>query len=212
MPGGRQLYPDFKNWSPRLGLAYSPSGNSGFAKFLFGESGKTSIRAGFGLYYDLIGQPLAANFASTMFGLSTSLSNPLNTLDAFNAPRFTDFYQIPTAYLPAAPPAGFPATYPQDAFAITNSIDDQLKAPYTMNMNFSWGRDFGKGLFVQASYVGRLSRHSLINRDVAMPTNLKDPASGMTYFEAMQKMATYIDLQDGSRATSYTRIAPDCLL
>jgi hypothetical protein len=208
MPGGRPLYPNFKNWSPRLGLAYSPSGSSGLAKVLFGGEGKTSIRAGFGMYYDMIGQPLAANFANTMFGLSTSLSNPLNTLDAFNAPRFKDFYEIPLSHLPAAPPAGFPVKYPIGAFAITNSLDDQLKAPYTMNMNFSWGRDFGKGLFIQAAYVGRLSRSSLINRDVAMPTNLKDPKSGMAYFEAMQQLGFYTDHVDGNRSTSYTRIAP----
>jgi len=207
MPGGRSLYPDFKNWSPRIGLAYSPSGESKFTKTLFGEPGKTSIRAGFGMFYDLIGQPLAANFANSMFGLSTQLSNPLNTLDAFTAPRFVDFYQIPTNFLQPAPPAGFPVTYP-DVFAITNSLDDQLKAPYTMNLNFSWGRDFGKGLFIQASYVGRMSRHSLINRDVAMPTNLKDPKSGLTYFEAMQQLGYYTDRVDGNRSTSYTRLAP----
>jgi hypothetical protein len=211
MPGGMPLYPYNKNWAPRLGLAYSPSGNEGIAKFLFGAPGKTSIRAGFGMYYDLIGQPLAALFSNTAFGLSTSLSNPLNTLSSSTAPRFTDFYQIPTAYLPAAPPAGFPSTYPQNAFAITNSIDNMLKAPYTMNMNLSWGRDLGKGFFVQAAYVGRLSRHSLIQRDLAMPTNLYDSASSMTYFQAMQKMAAYADLRglsSADRRNSYQTIAP----
>jgi hypothetical protein len=210
MPGGLPLYPFNKNWAPRLGLAYSPGGSGGISKILFGERGKTSIRAGFGMFYDLIGQPLAGLFSSTMFGLSTSLSNPLNILDATTSPRWTEFWSIPTAYIPAAPPAGFPVKYPVNAFAITNSIDNKLKAPYTMNMNFSWGRDFGKGIFVQASYVSRMSRHSLIQRDLAMPTNLKDPASGMTYFQAMQAMATYTDLQESSanRSTSYTRIAP----
>ena len=211
MPGGRDLYPYNKNWAPRLGLAYSPRAERGLGKLLFGESGKTSIRAGFGMYYDLIGQPLAATFSSTMFGLSTSLGNPLNVLSSATAPRFTDFYSIPTAYLPAAPPAGFPVTYPLNTFAITNSLDDQLKAPYTMNMNLSWGRDFGKGLFIQASYVGRLSRHSLIQRDLAMPTNLKDPASGTTYFQAMQQMAAYTDSiprSSADRRLSYQTIAP----
>jgi hypothetical protein len=210
MPGGLPLYPYNKNWAPRLGLAYSPSGKSGIGKFLFGESGKTSIRAGFGMYYDLIGQPLASLFASTMFGLSSSLSNPLNILDASTAPRWTDFYSIPKAFLPAAPPAGFPVKYPSGAFAITNSIDNKLLAPYTMNMNLSWGRDFGKGFFVQASYVGRLSRHSLIQRDLAMPTNLKDPTSGMTYFQAMQKMATVTDIQApaASRGDAWKSIGP----
>jgi hypothetical protein len=221
MPGGLPLYPYNKNWAPRLGLAYSPSGNSGIGKFLFGESGKTSIRAGFGMYYDLIGQPLASLFAGTMFGLSTSLTTPLNILDASTAPRWTTFWGIPDVNLPQvtsgkllrpAPPAGFPVKYPANSFAITNSIDNKLLAPYTINMNFSWGRDFGKGLFFQAAYVGRLSRHSLIQRDMAMPTNLIDTQSGMTYFQAMQKMATYTDLTPWATSTdrgnSWKTIAP----
>ncbi len=192
-PQGRDMFPQRNNWAPRLGIAYSPSASEGLGKFLFGGPGKSSIRLGFGMYYDMVGQPLAASFNSTAFGLRSSVTNPLNTLDAAHAPRFADFYQIPTAFLPAVPPAGFPVTYP-NLFAITNSIDDQLKAPYTMNMNFSWGREFAKGLFIQTAYVGRLSRRSLIQRDLAMPTNLKDPKSGQTYFQAMQQLATYTDI------------------
>jgi len=206
-PEGRPIYPRHNNFAPRLGIAYSPSGDSGFWKFLFGGPGKTSIRAGFGMYYDVIGQPLVATFNNTMFGLSNRLSSPLNTLDAFTAPRFTGFWEIPTQILPAAPAAKFPVSYPY-VFAITNSVDDQLEAPYTMNMNLSWGRELGKGWFVQASYVGRLSRHSLVRRDLAMPTNLKDAASGMTYFQAMQQLGLFTDVQDPNRSTSYTRIAP----
>jgi hypothetical protein len=212
MPGGMPLYPYHKNLAPRLGIAWSPHGDSGLLKKLFGAPGKTSIRAGFGMYYDLVGQPLAALFANSMFGLSTRLSNPLNILDASTSPRFTDFWAIPdTHYMwPAAPKAGFPVKYPLDAFAITNSVDNVIKAPYTMNMNLSWGRDLGHGLFIQASYVGRLSRSSLIQRDVAMPTNLKDPASGMTYFQAMQQMARWTDLitPAADRTNAWKTIAP----
>lgn len=64
-----------------------------------------------------------------------------------------------------------------------------------MNLNFSIGREFGHGWFVQASYVGRLSRHSLVQRDLAMPTDLKDPKSGQTYFQAMTQLGTLMDLQ-----------------
>jgi hypothetical protein len=91
-----------------------------------------------------------------------------------------------------------PVTYPASgsgSFAITNSIDDQLKAPYTMNVDFSIGRDFGHGWFVQGSYVGRFSRHSLIQRDLAMPTDLVDPKSGQDYFSAMNQLATQVDFQ-----------------
>jgi Carboxypeptidase regulatory-like domain len=41
----------YKNFGPRLGLAYSPKGESGIWHFLFGSSGNSSIRAGYGLFY-----------------------------------------------------------------------------------------------------------------------------------------------------------------
>jgi hypothetical protein len=58
-----------------------------------------------------------------------------------------------------------------------------------MRSNLSIGREFAKGLFVEASYVNSLSRRSLVNRDLAMPTNLRDPASGQTYFQAATALA-----------------------
>jgi hypothetical protein len=64
-----------------------------------------------------------------------------------------------------------------------------------MNMNLSIGREFSHGFFVQVSYVGRLSRHSLMQRDLAMPTNLRDPKSQQTYFDAMSQLATLLDFQ-----------------
>jgi hypothetical protein len=159
---------------------------------------------GAGMYYDSVGQPLANFISGNSFGLSTSLSTPPNVYSSAQLPRFTGFYNIPAApnaplFLQAAPPAGFPASYP-NAFAITSSLDDQLKAPYTMNLDFSIGRELGHGWFVQGSYVGRLSRHSLVQRDLAMPTNLKDPKSGQTYFQAMTQLATLLDFNGVSVA------------
>jgi hypothetical protein len=196
---GTGMYPFLRNWAPRAGIAYSPKADSGLAKAIFGGPGKTSIRAGAGLYYDLIGQPLAQTFSSTTPGLSQSFSNPANLLNSAQVPRFTTFYAVPSAIVPAAPVGGLPLVYPSGAgqsgaFAITNSIDSLLKAPYTINLDFTIGRDLGKGFFLQTSYVGRLSRHSLVNRDLAMPTNLVDPASGQTYFQAMTTLMQDVDL------------------
>lgn len=200
---GRSMYPFHKNWAPRLGLAYSPKGDSGLSKFFFGGPGKTSIRAGAGMYYDIIGQPLAQTFSSTAFGVSSTLTSPPNVLSTAQAPRYTGFFTVPAAVVPPPGPGGLPRTYPTSgagSFAITNSIDDKLKAPYTMNLDFSIGRDLGHGFFIQGAYVARLSRHSLVNQDLAMPTNLKDPKSGQTYFEAMTQLATLLDLQHVSIA------------
>ena len=195
--GGRSIYPNHTNWAPRVGIAYSPKADGGISKFLFGGPGKTSIRVGGGMYYDLIGQPLAQTFSGSQFGLSSSLSNPANTLSTAQAPRFTTFFTVPSQLVPPTPKGGLPVTYPASgtgSFAITNSIDDKLKAPYTMNLDFSIGRDFGHGFFIQGAYVGRLSRHSLVQRDLSEATDLRDPKSGQDYFSAIAQLATALDL------------------
>lgn len=191
--GGRDLY-EFqkKNFAPRISMAYSPQGNDGLSKFLFGGAGKTSIRAGWGMYYDLFGSSLMRSYDATALGLSTALTNSAATLTIGTAPRYTGISAIPAGILPAAPAAKFPVVQP-DIFQITNGLDDKLKSPYNMNLNFSWGREFNGGWFVQGSYVGRLSRRSLIRRDAAMPTDLKDPKSGMTYFQAAGLIADQVN-------------------
>ncbi len=51
----RTLAPtDYKEFSPRLGLAYSPSGGQGVLGKILGGPGKTSIRAAYGIYYTAI--------------------------------------------------------------------------------------------------------------------------------------------------------------
>ncbi len=191
-PGRPPLYPYHKrNFAPRLALAYSPQGSSGLSKFFFGGPGKTSIRLGWGMYYDLFGSGLMRSFSANAFGLSTLLTNPSAVLTIATAPRFTAIDQIPKEILVPAPAAKFPATYP-DVFAITNGLDDTLVPPYNMSGNFSVGREFSGGWFAQASYVGRFSRRSLVRRDAAMPTNLADPKSGMSYFEAATILARQV--------------------
>ncbi|MBV9037065.1 MAG: carboxypeptidase regulatory-like domain-containing protein [Acidobacteriaceae bacterium] len=177
-PGARPLYPYQHDLAPRFAIAYSPDS-------------KSSIRAGFGMFYDLFGQGLIRSADATALGFSTSLTNPANAQSA-TVPRFTGYTNVDPSILPPAPKGGFPQTQP-NIFQITNGVDDKLKAPYTMNINFSYQRDIGHGLLVQGAYVGRLSRRSLIRDDLAMPTNLRDPKSGATYFDAARQLATQIN-------------------
>jgi hypothetical protein len=178
-PGGRPLYPFHKNdFAPRLAVAYAPNA-------------KTAIRAGFGMFYDLFGSGLMRSQDATAFGLSTALTNPSAVLNVNTAPRFTSISTLPKEVMLPDPGAHFPAVYP-DAFAITNGIDDKLQAPYTMSGNLSIQRELGKGWIVQGSYIGRWARRSLTRRDAAMPTNLTDPKSGMTYFQAATVLARQV--------------------
>jgi hypothetical protein len=174
-PGGRDLYPFHKrNLAPRFAVAWAP--------------GKMVIRAGWGMYYDLIGAGLISNYDSLSLGLTSNISNPSGVLTAATAPRYTGLHAIPAALLLPPPRAGFPQVAPS-LFDISGSIDDKVKPPYTMNMNLALSRDFRGGWFLQGAYVGRLSRRSLLYEDMAQPTNLRDVTSGVTYFEAAGQLS-----------------------
>src|SRR5438270_49492 len=75
------LVPSRHRFSPRLGLAYSPSATRGILSKIFGGPGKASIRAGFGIFYTAIqGNTIAIDEPQPPFGLSyTSPAPPLFT-------------------------------------------------------------------------------------------------------------------------------------
>ncbi len=188
---GRPMYPFHKkNLAPRVALAYSPDGGNRLSRFLFGGPGKTSIRAGWGMFYDLIGQPLAGMYETNAFGFRQQFTNPANQQTVLNAPRYTGFYNVPASLVRPAPRATFPAT-PGADFNVTGTIDDALQMPYVMRQNFSVGREFKDGLFIEVGYVGSLSRKNLLQRDLAFPTNLTDPKSGQDYFSAAGQMVLH---------------------
>jgi hypothetical protein len=193
-PGGTPLYPFHKkDLAPRLALAYSPQADSGFWRALLGGPGQTSIRAGWGMYYDVFGNSLILRADSGGLGLSSSTQIG-SVYDVSTGPRFTGLFDIPSALLGAPTKYTFPLTAP-NSFSYggnTSNIDSQIRPPYTMNMNFSIGREFKNGLFIQGSYVGRLSRRSLAQTDPATPVDIVDPASGMDYYTAATQIARLV--------------------
>ncbi|MBL8217984.1 MAG: TonB-dependent receptor [Bryobacterales bacterium] len=188
-PDATELYAYHKkNFAPRFAVAWSPQSTDGVGKWLFGGPGRTSIRAGWGMFYELFGQSLINRADAGGLGLSTQIQTAGSQFNERTAPRFTGVFNLPAGLIPAAPRQQFPIEAPF-SFARGSNIDSSIVPPYTMNLNFSVGREFGRGLFVQASYVGRLSRRSLIQSDVATPANLVDPKSGMDYFAAARQLA-----------------------
>ncbi len=189
-PGGHSLYALQRHMAPRIALAYSPQSDSGWGRRIFGGTGKTAIRAGFGMYYDAFGQSLIRIADATSLGFSSTLQNA-GTQTYATVPRFIGINQIPAGLLPAAPPGGFPQVA-SNAFAATSGVDSSIKSPYSMNIDFSIGRDFSHGFHLETSYIGRLSRRSLVGDDVGMYTNLMDNKSGESYFQAATLMQKYV--------------------
>jgi hypothetical protein len=187
---------DLHNLAPRLAFAWSPDYSSGLLGALAGGKGRSSIRGGFGIVYDRVGEELVDTFNQEgSFGLSTSLTNPANTQTSITAPRLTSMTVVPgTDYtgspiLPSAPAGGFPQTYPVGTGAITWGIDQGLKTPYSYTLDLALSRDLGSGFTVDAAYVGRLSHRLLAQDDLAMPLDIYDKKAGIDYFTAETALA-----------------------
>jgi len=191
---------DYKDLGPRISFAYAPNASEGLWRSLFGGSGKTSIRGGFGIVYDHYGTALVDTFDQNgAFGLNTVVSNPaaIQTLDG--GARFTGIHDIPASsadgiLLQPAPTGPFPYTPPVSTPGnplqqITWGFDDKLRTPYAETVDFSFSREIAGGLTFEAAYVGRFGHHLLQQRDLAMPLNLKDPKSGVDYFSAATAFA-----------------------
>ncbi len=72
----------YKSFAPRIGLAFSPDWNDGVLSKITGGPGKTSVRMGWGIFYNPIEQLVLEQFsAEPPFGGSSVLSNTL-----FNTP------------------------------------------------------------------------------------------------------------------------------
>ena len=88
---------DWKNLGPRLAVAWSPGFGSGLLGNLFGGPGKSSVRAGFGIVYDRIGEGLLDTFDQNgAFGLSSSIQNAAGQESVACTPRITNLNVLPT--------------------------------------------------------------------------------------------------------------------
>ncbi|HLW84778.1 MAG TPA: carboxypeptidase-like regulatory domain-containing protein [Candidatus Sulfotelmatobacter sp.] len=186
---------NYKNLAPRFAIAYSPHAASGFWHGVFGDTGKSSIRAGYGMYFDHFGEGVVNTFdRQGSWGLTTTISNPAGVTNVDNAPRFTGL--LGAANLPPSPgvpsPHGFPYTPSVNpntyGLAIAWGIDNHLKTPYSHVVDFSITREFAHNFVLEATYTGRFAHHLLQEIDLSQPLNLVDPASKTNYFMAAQML------------------------
>jgi hypothetical protein len=191
------------NISPRISVAYSPRPHDGWLRTIFGEGDKTVIRGGFSKVFDRAGMQLLNTFdANPPGGLGATIQNACCTFgydDAKHVPRITDINKIPTCgpvdncgnpanqvFFQPPPPALHPLPNSQ---AITWGIDQSMKTPYAYAFDFSIGRELPNRLSLQLSYVGRLGRNLLTQRDLRQPLDIVDPKSGVDYYAAATALA-----------------------
>ncbi len=184
---------DWNNIAPSVAFAYSPELGDNFFGRLIGRGGKSVIRGGFRMTYDRIGSQLAVTFdLNNQLGFASTIDVPVNTYNVTDrlAPLFTrlnpDVRSFPLIAGNFSNKLQFPLTQPADeAQRIESSLDDTITTPYNYNINLSYGREIGKGLSFEASYVGRFARNLLAQRDIMHLNNLRDSRSGQTWYEAI---------------------------
>jgi hypothetical protein len=187
------------DFSPRISIAYSPRPESTWLRKMVGDGDKTVIRAGFGRVYDRAGMQLISTFdANAPAGLSATVQNPCcipGLDDAMNVPRITDINHIPATnldgvqFLEPAPDGAFPQTPNPEGQAITWGTDSSIKTPHAYALDFSIGRELPNRFSIQASYVGRLGRRLLTQRDLRQPLDLTDPKTHIDYYAAATRLS-----------------------
>lgn len=195
--GGQGFYSsDWNNFQPRVAAAWSPSFKEGFLNKLFGDEGTSVFRGGFAITNDHFGGQLAVSFdgLSTIgFTSSTTISANTYNITTNPAPVFTGFGQnvralpgipAPTQRFQTDATPGCLAGTEECPQRIESSLDGTITTPTHYTWNFTYGRSLPKGMYVEASYVGRKARNLLGSRDVNALNNLIDPRSGMDWYTA----------------------------
>jgi hypothetical protein len=127
---------DLNNFGPGAGLAWD----------VFG-TGKTAIRAGYGINYvtdEAIS--VAEEFTSENPGLQTALQN-------FNLSGFMNTGRTALAAPPFQVPLTFAQGYQQNSAVGYGLVDPNLRTPYVQQWNFALEQEI-KGTIIEARYVG----------------------------------------------------------
>jgi Carboxypeptidase regulatory-like domain/TonB dependent receptor/TonB-dependent Receptor Plug Domain len=144
----------YKTFAPRLGIAWSP-----------GDSGKTSIRAGWGLFYNPMEQLVLEQFsAEPPFGGSNIINAPL-----FNTPYIQqDGTQKPNPFNGILdPPRGQPVDWAlYRPLLLYGQFQPHLRTQYSTQYNLNIQRELTKDLVLQLGYVGSQGHRLLASHDV----------------------------------------------
>jgi outer membrane receptor protein involved in Fe transport len=159
----------YKAFAPRIGIAWSP-----------GSSGKTSIRAGFGLFYNPIEQLVLAQFgAEPPFGGSSVVSET-----QFNLPFLPQSCTTlnPTEPCPPSsgaqpylnpfsgvisPPRGTPQDWARfEPIVLYGDFQPHLRTQYSAQYNLTIQRELSRDLKLEVGYVGSQGHRLLATHDI----------------------------------------------
>ena len=177
----RTLAPiDNLNFSPRVGLAWSPQTRSnGLLGKVLGTAGSTSIRAGFGNFYTAI-EALSISTLAANAPYGTTYSSPAPPLFATPFVTASNGHNFGQPFPYTFAPLNSTRNHPDSTFDWSNFVpisgipgyDIHNRVPYTQEWMLSMERQAGPNTVFNASYVGTASHH----QRVLVESNPGDPA------------------------------------
>jgi hypothetical protein len=174
VPGGlTSTY--YKAFAPRFGLAYSPGWTDGPLAKITGGPGKSTIRGGYGIFYNPMEQLVMEQFsAEPPFGVSSLLSSPL-----FNTPYLGQngvlspnnggaiINQTPTTPCPySGGPAGCVDWSLFRPLLLYGEFQPHLRTQYAEQYNFTIERQLTSDILLRVAYVGTQAHHLLAIHDL----------------------------------------------
>jgi len=152
------------DWAPRVGFAYSP-----------GTSGRTSVRGGFGLAYDVLYDNIGILAVPPQIGATNDVDLTTQT------PNF-----LAKGGLPGGGSGIQVLDEPTARARTSNWIPPNVKYPYSINWNLGVQHSFGKDFVAEVRYVGtkgvhldvqdRINRRALVSPQAFLPTYLQQPS------------------------------------
>jgi hypothetical protein len=205
---------DYGDVGPRVAVAWTPGGSSGMRGHLFG-SGKTVIRAGFGIVYDrqntvqsVIIPALGVGFAQTLnlpgplcnaTGAGGTGCTPSSVNPAFSVFRVGQDGTLPVPTFPTLSNPIVPVvTVTSKGSIISPEVfsfqdDPSIKVGRNYAADFSIQRELPGNMLLEVAYAGRLGRDLPQSMSLGQsPINFKDPASGQTFAQAFDAVATAV--------------------
>jgi hypothetical protein len=157
VPVGR-AYTPLNHVSPRVGFAYDPYG-----------TGKTVFHGAAGLFFGAVSGnqwEFPSNFAPYAVR-----NNSYTKVKSLTHPYTGDPTEFPTGANPY-PSLAFDYKSGSATFLPFNQLvafDPHYRWPYSIQINFGFQQQFGKGLALSVNYVGSLNRKSPIYNDINAP-------------------------------------------
>ncbi len=152
-PGMTQTY--YKAFAPRIGIAWSP-----------GNSGKTSIRAGWGLFYNPIEQLVLAQFgAEPPFGGSTTVSETQFNLPFLGQDGVTTYLNPFSGVI--TPGRGTAQDWARfEPIDLYGDFQPHMRTQYSAQYNLTIQRELTRDMKLEVGYVGSQGHRLLATHDI----------------------------------------------